>query len=139
MKSILAIVAGSLFIFIASLLMQLAYVLLAVEYNSFAKSFAILNEIRGLFRYLVGMPVFMLIMFLGGIVTADIANSKVVLHCFIVGLVTAGGMMWLALGSTEEITLTGTITSLLSVAITVAGGLYWGRVARNEDESCQSG
>ena len=62
MKSVLAIVAGSVFIVVASLFMQLAYVLLAVEYNSLAKSFAVLNDIRGLFRYLVGIPVCMLIM-----------------------------------------------------------------------------
>ena len=134
MKSILAIVAGSVFIVVASLFMQLAYVLLAVEYNALAKSFAVLNEIRGLFRYLVGIPVFMLIMFVGGVITADIANSRVLLHCLVVGLVTAGGMMWLALGDRELITLTGMVLSLVAIATTMAGGFYWGRGDRSVAE-----
>lgn len=127
MKSVLAIVAGSVFIVVASLFMQLAYVLLAVEYNSLAKSFAVLNDIRGLFRYLVGIPVFMLIMFFGGVITADIARSRVLLHCLVVGLVTAAGMMWLALGDRELITLSGMIVSLLAIVTTMAGGFYWVR------------
>jgi hypothetical protein len=127
MKSVLAIVVGSVFIVVASLIMQLAYVLLAVEYNELAKTYAALNEIRGLFRYLVGMPVFMLIMFFGGIITAGIANSRVLLHCLTVGLVTTGGMMWLALRNTEEVTLTGMVVSLLAITTTMAGGFYSSR------------
>jgi len=76
MRSIKAIIAGSLFIIAAILLMQLAYVFIAVGYNSLAKHYPFLNDISGYFRYFIGIPVFMLIMFSGGCITAYIADSK---------------------------------------------------------------
>jgi len=126
MKSILAILAGFIFIVVASLIMQLAYVLLAVEYNELAKSFAVLNKIRGSFRYLLGMPIFILIMFIGGVITADIVTSRVLVHCFIVGLISVASTMRLALENTE-LTLAGVMLSLLAISITMLGGLYWRR------------
>ena len=49
MKSIKAIAIGSLFIIILGLVVQLAYIFLAVGYNDLAKSYPFLNEIRCLF------------------------------------------------------------------------------------------
>jgi len=124
MKSIYAIVVASLFIVVVTIVFQLAYVLIAVEYNTLAKSFAVLNEIRGVFRYLVGIPVYMLIMFFGGYIAADIARTKVLLHCLVVGFITVGGMLWLAMEN-NELTLSGMVVFVLSLAATMAGGWYW--------------
>ena len=126
MRSIKAIVAGSLFIVIVILLMQLAYIFIAVGYNSLAKHYPVLHEITGYLRYLIGIPVLMLIMFAGGYITAAVANNRVLLHCLAVGLITAGGMTWLALENTY-LTLTGMVVLILSLAATTAGGLYWSR------------
>ena len=126
MKSIKAIVAGCLFIIVVILLMQLAYIFIAVGYNSLAKHYPVLNEISGYFRFLVGIPVFMAVMFVGGYITASIAASRVLLHCLAVGMITAGGMILLALENTE-LTLTGMVVFILSLATTAAGGLYWSR------------
>jgi len=133
MKSIQAVIAGSLFIIIASLFMQLAYVLIAVEYNSLAKDYPVLNEIRGVFRYLVALPVFMLIMFLGGYITAFIIRKKVLLHCLVVGAITAGGMLGLALAN-MQLTLTGMVIFVVTLATTLAGGLYW----QGDDKTLQA-
>ena len=124
MKSIKAILAGSLFIIIVGLLVELAYVFLAVGYNSLANSYPVLNEISIYFRYLIGIPVIFLIMFIGGIITADLAPQKVLLHCFIVGLITIAVMMT---NATEnmQMTLSGLVVLLLSLVATLSGGFYW--------------
>jgi hypothetical protein len=126
MKSIRAIVAGSLFIIVVILLMQLAYIFIAVGYNSLAKHYPFLNDISGYFRYFIGIPVFMLTMFVGGYITAHVATTRVLLHCIAVGAITAGGMIWLAMKN-SNLTLTGIAIFILAMVATAAGGLYWKR------------
>lgn len=126
MKSIKAIVAGSLFIIFVILIMQLAYIFIAVGYNSIAKHYPILNEISGYFRYFIGIPVFMLTMFFGGYITAYVASTRVLLHSMAVGTITVGGMFWLATKN-SNLTLTGIAIFILALVATTAGGLYWKR------------
>ena len=124
MNSLKAIVSGILFIIIVTLLMQLAYIFIAVGYNSLAKDYPVLNEITGIFRYLIAIPVFIAIMFAGGYLTAVIANNKVLLHCLAVAVITTGGMMWMALEN-ANLTSSGIIINVLMLLATTAGGLYW--------------
>jgi len=126
MRSIKAIVAGSLFIIFVILLMQLAYIFIAVGYNSIAKHYPFLNEISGYFRYFIGIPVFLLTMFFGGYITAHVANTRVLLHCMTVGMITAGGMILLAMKN-SNLTLTGIAIFILAIIATTAGGLHWKR------------
>ena len=124
MRSIKAIVAGSVFIIIVILLMQLAYIFVAVGYNSLAKDYPLLNDIAGSFRYLIGIPLFMVIMFFGGYITADFAREKVLLHCIAVGLITAACMIVPTLDN-ANLTLTGVVVFILAIGATLAGGVYW--------------
>lgn len=124
MKSIKAIAAGSLFIIVVILFLQLAFIFIAVAYNALAKDYPFLNDISGYFRYFIGIPVFMVIMFLGGYLTASIARKKVWLHCIVVSLLSTGGMMWSALDNTS-LTTTGMVVFLLALVATIAGGVYW--------------
>jgi len=124
MNSVKAIVSGIIFIIIALLMMQLAYLLIAVGYNSLAKSYPFLNDISGIFRYLIAIPVILGIMFAGGYITAAIATRGVLMHCLIVGIITSGGSLWMALEN-ADLTFTGAIISLMMLILTAAGGLYW--------------
>ncbi|KPJ90624.1 MAG: hypothetical protein AMJ55_13295 [Gammaproteobacteria bacterium SG8_15] len=124
MRSIKAILAGSLFIIVVGLLVELAYVFLAVGYNSLAKSYPFLNEVSGYLRYLIGIPVIFLVMFIGGMITADIARQKVLLHCLIVACITIGAMMVTAMEN-MQMTLSGLIVSLLALMSVLSGGWYW--------------
>ena len=128
MRSLLAIVAGSVFNVVAILLFQLAYIFIAVGYNALAVNFPFLNDIAGLFRYLIGIPVLIVTMFAGGFITATIAdvrsNIKVLSYCLVVGGVTAGGMMYSAMEK-ADITLTGIVVTVLALSASSAGGLYW--------------
>lgn len=126
MRSIKAIVAGSAFIIVVILCMQLAFIFIAVGYNALAKDYLFLHEISGSFRYLIGIPVFMLIMFFGGTITAYIASTKVLLHCLAVGFITAGGMMLMALQN-SNLTVSGMVIFILAIGATTAGGWYWQR------------
>ena len=131
MRSIKAIVVGSLFILIFGLLVQLAYVFLAVGYTSLAKSFPFLNDISIYFRYLIGIPIFFLIMFFGGYITADLAKQKALLHCLVVAFITISVMMISALDN-MQLTLSGVVISVLALSSTLAGGWYWqrGKIAK---------
>jgi len=128
MKSIKAILAGCIFIIVVILIVQLAYIFIAVWYNELAKLYPVLNDISGIFRYLIGVPVFVAVMFVGGYVTATIANmearTKVLMHCMVVGLLTAVGMIYPTLEN-SEITNTGIVIFILAIVATTVGGLYW--------------
>lgn len=128
MRSIRAIVVGSVFVIVVVVLMQLAYVFIAVGYNALAAEFQFLKDITGIFRYLLAFPILMITMFLGGYITADIANVttkiKVGLHCFAMGFITVAGTMYFAMDN-SDLTLTGIAVVILSISASSAGGLYW--------------
>ena len=128
MRSIKAIVAGSLFIVVALLILQLAYIFIAVAYNALAEDYPLLNDITVYFRYIVGIPAFIVVMFSGGYITAGTTNVndniKVVLHCIAVSLLTVGGMLYSALEN-SSLTTTGIVVMVLALSATIAGGLYW--------------
>ncbi len=128
MRSIKAILAGIVFIIVVMLLLQLAYIFVAVGYNALAKEFPFLNEIAGMFRYILGIPLFIATMFIGGYITANIANMvasvKIWLHCLVVGLITSVAMLYPTLEN-AEITITGIVVFVLSLVAATGGGLYW--------------
>ena len=137
MSSIKAIVVGSLFIVVVVLMLQLTYVFVAVGYNTLAADFHFLKDITGIFRYLVGLPVLVLVMFVGGYITAAIAdvhtNFKVWLHSFAVGFITVGGMVYFALEN-SNLTLTGIVVVILAIGASSAGGFFWLRDNRDKSE-----
>jgi len=128
MNVLKAVVVGCAFILVTILVLQLVYIFAAVGYNALAQDYPVLNDIVGMFRYLIGIPVFIAVMFAGGYITANVANIdvrvKVLLLCAIVGLITAGGMIYPTLeGAT--LTTTGIVIFILALMATSAGGLYW--------------
>ena len=128
MRSIKAIVVGSVFILAVLFLLGLIYIFMAVGFNSLAADFQFLNDITGLFRYLIGIPVFLLTMFAGGYITASIANMqtnlKVWFHCFAVGLISIGGMMYSSM-EYSSLTSSGIVLIILALSASSAGGFYW--------------
>ena len=136
MKSIAAIFAGSLFVFIVLLLFGLAYIFLAVGYNSLASEYPFLKDITDIFRYLIGIPVFLATMFVGGYITAGIGNLnsslKVILHCSAVGLIAIASTVYSALGY-SSFTLFGAVLVILALGASAAGGFYWLRSSLNSN------
>jgi len=128
MRSIKAIVAGSLFVVFVFLILQLAYVFIAVGYNALATDFPFLKNITGIFRYLIALPVLIVTMFIGGYITAGIANVhtnlKVWFHCMAVGFITVGGTMYSALEN-SSLTLTGIVVIIIALSASSAGGFFW--------------
>lgn len=123
MNSVKAIGIGCLFVIIVGLSVQLAYLFLAVGYVELAKSWPFLNQISSYFRYIVGIPVFLLIMFAGGFIAADFAKQKVLLHSFMVGVIMTI-IMIIPLLENMELTISGIVVTVLSLISTVAGGMY---------------
>ena len=133
MKSIQAIVAGSFFIIVVNLLLQLVFLLVIVEYNTLSKEVHFFKGIGEYSRVLIALPAFLFVMFLGGVITANIAPSRVLLHCAIVSAITLLAMI-LPLLSSTELTLTGIILSTLSILAVIAGGWYW----KKRSVTCQN-
>ena len=135
MRSIKAIVVGSLFIAVVFLILQLVFVFIVVGYNTLAADFPFLKDITGIFRYLLGLPILIVVMFIGGYITAGIANVhtniKVWLHCFTVGFITTGGMMYSALEN-ANLTLMGIVVIILALSASSAGGFFWLRDYRDK-------
>lgn len=126
MNSIKAIVIGGLFIVISLLLLQLLYLFLAVAFNQLMLDYPVLGTSGKFLRYIVGIPVLLLIMFYGGYLTAEFASRNEVLHSAVTGVLLSAGMLVMALQNTQLTTL-GTLIALLLVITTAAGGLYWKR------------
>ena len=129
MRSIKAIFAGSLFILVIIVLVQLAYVFLAVGYTQLAEHFPFLNKIGGWLRYLIGIPILFLVMAVGGYITAGLAKTNVLLHCLLVALISNSMMMISALQN-MELTITGLVVLVLGLMSTVGGGWYWQRAKK---------
>ena len=124
MRSLKAIAAGCVFIVIVVLLIQLAYIFIAVGYNNLANDYPLLKDISGYFRYVIGIPVFSAVMFTGGYITASIAKKRVLLHCVIVAILTITGTLFPVLRD-SELTTTGMVVIVLILVATTSGGLYW--------------
>lgn len=134
MNSLKAIVSGVLFIIIVTLVLQLIFLLLAVSYAELAQDYPVLQSVRGYFRYVVGIPVALLVMFLGGYLTAAIARTRVIVHCIITATISLLIAIVPALDY-SSITIMGAFTLGASFAFTVLGGWYWYRKydVRNND------
>ncbi len=124
MKSFIAIISGSLFIIISSIVFQLAIMIAMVVYKHIEKDYPFLDDFIWLVRYLVGFPVFFLLMAVGGYITAYVEDGNEIRNCLLVGLLTSSGMLWLA---TENavITITGMVVFVLMNIATIAGGMIW--------------
>jgi len=123
-KSFKAILAGFLFIVIVILVMQLLYIFLAVGFHSLASSYPALNSVTGLIKYLVGIPVLMLVIFGGGYISAAMAPGRPVLHGLIVAVLSSAVMILPTLEN-AQLTPTGMVVFALVIMAGGAGGLYW--------------
>lgn len=124
MRSIKAVFAGLFFIVVFTLVLQLVFLFLAVGYNALVVDYPFLDGIQGYFRYLVGMPVAMVIMFFGGYVTASVAGSKPLVYSAVTGLLALALAIVPVL---ENFVLTpeGAVTLAAALLITMAGGWFW--------------
>ena len=131
MKSIVAVIAGSIFIIVVILILELIFLFAAVEYKALVPEYPSLENFTFVFRYLIGFPAVLLTMFAGGYMTASIANElstmKLGLHCFALGLIAIISTVLSALEN-AELTVTGIVMILLTLIATSAGGFYWRRV-----------
>lgn len=122
MNSIKAVAIGCLFIIIVGLLVQLAYIFIAVGYVELVRIYPFLDEISGYFRYIVAIPVFFLVMFFGGYVTASITKQMALLHCTLVGMITLA-IMIAPLLEDRELSTSGVVVFVMAFISTVAGGM----------------
>ncbi|MCK5726790.1 MAG: hypothetical protein KAH22_08205 [Thiotrichaceae bacterium] len=123
LRSLLAVVAGVFFILLAILVLQLIFLLVIVEYNSISKEMTFLNGIGQYSKYLIAIPSFLVIMFVGGMITASTVKSQWLVHCIAVAVISIIAMI-LPLLTTTDLTSTGGIIFVLCFLSIIAGGWY---------------
>ena len=108
----------------SDLTLELIFIIIAVGYYQLVKLWPFLNDAGVYFRYVLGIPFFILLMFLGGYITAAISKQWVLLNCFIVALITIS-VTFLAALSYSVLTLSGMVVIAFALLATVAGGWHW--------------
>lgn len=124
MNSIKAIFGGFFAIVFMGLLAQLIFLFIGVGYFSLVKvypSLSILTQATTILLFAVTA----VIAFIGGILTAKLAQNAVLIHCFVVGSMTGALTLVPSLIDGYAITLNGVIFLMVFVIATIAGGLYW--------------
>jgi len=87
--------------------------------------YPLLGQLHDVVRYIIAIPVFFIIIFAGGYITAGIARRKTLLHSFLAGLLTTLVMLIVALQSSEGITLMNYVVYSAIIIVASAGGYYW--------------
>ena len=131
MNSLKAIAAGIFFVIVATLVLQLVFIMVAVGYNNLAIYYDFLNNIATVLKYVVIFPVIFGVMFLGGYITANLSDSHTMIHCAVVGLISSTGFLWLALEN-AELSIVGIVLVIVMFIATLLGGIYSKREIPNE-------
>jgi hypothetical protein len=132
-RSIKAIIAGGGFILISFIVLQFVYTIFAAIYNDYSKDYPYLIEISLLIKTLIIIPSLLVIMFLGGYLTAVISHKKVLLHSFIVGLLVTGVSIWMMLDD-SELSINGVIINGVMLLVILLGGYFRDRKVRTFDD-----
>jgi len=126
-----ALLAGCTTIVVLGLLVQLAFIFVAVGYTELTRAYPGLTPYARIVSYLLGMGVFFAVMALGGYVTAAVAGSRVVLHAALAAF-TVIGLSLLATLSGGSLTLTSLGFLLLGMGFAVVGSLMWQKSNRSD-------
>ena len=128
MNSLKAIAVGIFFVIVATLVLQLVFIMVAVGYNYLAASYPFLHSIASILKYIAIIPAIFGVMFLGGYITGNLSTSKILIHCTVVGLTSSIAFLWLALEN-AELSIVGIILIIFMVIATLLGGVYSGKEA----------
>ncbi len=123
MNSLKAIAAGIFFVIVATLVLQLAFIMVAVGYNSLATSYPWLHSIATVLKFAAIFPAIFGVMFLGGYITGNLSASKILIHCAVVGLISSAAFLWLALEN-ADLSIVGIILVIMMFIATLLGGVY---------------
>ena len=126
MNSLKAIASGIFFVIVATLVLQLVFIMVAVGYNSLATSYPWLHNIATVLKFDSVFPAIFGVMFLGGYITGNLAASKIMIHCAVVGLISGVAFLWLALEN-AELNVVGIILVIVMFIATLLGGVYSNR------------
>lgn len=120
-----ALLLGSATIWLLGLVLQLAFLMVAVGQLMFVKRFPEAAGWAPIVLYLVGLLGLFLTMAAGGYVTARMAPDRLLLHASLVALL-GGGLSFLQSLNVGGLTLTGLLLFLLGIPFTFVG--CWLRV-----------
>lgn len=125
-QSLKSILAGFFYIIIFGLLIQLVFMFVAMGYTELTRAYPWVSIFGGYIGYAVGIFVYFLLMASGGIITASLAKTNVLLHCLIVGASTTI-LSVLSSQNNDELTYFSLIFVVLGITFTIMGGEYWKR------------
>lgn len=126
MQSLKSLLAGFFYIIILGLVIQLAFMFLAMGYTELTKAYPWVSAFGGYVGYTVGLIVYFLLMASGGLLTAVIARTNIFAHCLTVGSCTTI-LSVLSSQNNDELTYLSLIFVITGIGFTIAGGEYWKR------------
>lgn len=124
MKSVKALLIGGVFIVVSMLLFQLLYLFIVVAYNSLVQDVGLIQGLDAYLGLLLNVPVYLVIMFFGGYLTAEYAEQRVVLHGLLLGIATSLAFLAMAVQN-AELSIKGLLVIALSISAAMAGSIYW--------------
>lgn len=126
MRSLKSLSAGFFYIIILGLVIQLVFMFVAMGYTELTRAFPWISLFGGYIGYAVGIFVYFLLMASGGLITASLAKTNVLPHCFAVGASTTT-LSVLSSQNSDELTYLSLIFVVMGIVFTVTGGEYWKR------------
>lgn len=127
-----ALLAGIATIIVLGLLAQMIFLFFVTGLTVLLKSHPLHAEYGKVISLAFGVPLFFLVMGIGGYVTAFYSREKVIVYGAVVGAIATGFSLIPSL-MTGKLTLAGVLFLLAGVAFTALGSLVWKR--RNSIDS----
>lgn len=121
-----ALVLGFLTIVVLGLAMQLLFLIMATGATILIKHYPEFSSHERLILLSIGLPLYFIVMFIGGHVTAAIAQYRVIAHCALVAFLGVGLSLWVSF-SAGGVSLMSGFFLLAGVTFSVLGGLRWKR------------
>ena len=126
MQSLKALLAGFFYIIILGLVIQLIFMFVAMGYTELTRAYPWISAFGGYIGYAVGIVVYFLLMASGGLITASLAKSNTLVHCFIIGASTTL-LSVLSSQNNNELTYFSLVFVIAGICFTIAGGVYWNK------------
>jgi hypothetical protein len=124
MQSLKSLLTGFFYIVALGLVIQLAFMFLAMGYTELTKTHPWVSTFGAYVGYSAGIIVYFLLMASGGLLTAALARKNILIHCFIVGASTTS-LSVLSSQNNDELTYLSLVFVITGIAFTIAGGEYW--------------
>lgn len=122
--NIKALLAGTLFIIVSGLLLQLVFILVATGYAVIIREHPEWQIAGQTLSYILGGIGYFIIMFSGSYLTAEIAKKHIYMHAILITIFSTGISLFASVRE-DGFTLNSVLFVLLGITFALLGGYTW--------------